>query len=184
MSVEANRILGSTLQQDDGFLTEVGRLTSLFTRVEGLLVESAKGFVRVIDTPELHAQAKSTKLLRLRFVDKLQLVRAIVVEVGRFYNVDPAPLLRLLDQLGGLNQLRRIVVHGSLVCDEDDSHPMFVDGRGNTTSAWLWDVLTINQQVLDWYAEYNNEQLRFASVILEQIDSFIRRHRDRFAWLN
>ena len=159
-------------------------MTSLFTRVEGLLVESAKGFVRVIDTPELHVQAKSTKLLPLRFVDKLQLVRAIVVEVGRFYNVDHAPLLRLLDQLACLNQLRRIVVHGSLVWDEDDSHPMFVDGRGNTTSAWPWDVITINQQVLDWYAEYNNEQLRFASVILEQIDFFIRRHRDRFAWLN
>jgi hypothetical protein len=61
---------------------------------------------------------------------------------------------------------------------------MFVDGRGNTTSAWPWDVLTINQQVLDWYAEYSNEQLRFASMILERINSFIRRHRDRFAWLN
>ncbi len=175
MSTDADVAVSSILHADDDFLIELGRLTLLFARIEEALAGAAVELGEISSNDDPPPRSGRPEVMQLRLLDKRNLLKTVVVEMSRFYDVDSTRVPQLLDQLGGLNRFRRIIVHGFIRWSASERRPVFVDSRGSATSAWPWDVLSTNQKALQWYLDFCEALSAFLSAVLRACGSFAER---------
>ena len=153
-----DQVVAEILHAEDGFLSEIGRLTLLFSRIEDLLIHHAVELAQIGSNKELQEVAVSTGIAQLRMLEKRDFLKRVVAEIGRFYDVDHSRVCKVLDELGNLNRLRRTVVHGWIRWSVADQMPILVDSHGQSVPAWPTDLAGLNLKVLNWISRYCTEQ--------------------------
>ena len=114
---------------NDDWPIELGRLTLLFARIEEALAGAAVELGEISSNDDPPPRSGRPEVMQLRLLDKRNLLKTVVVEMSRFYDVDSTRVPQLLDQLGGLNRFRRIIVHGFIRWSASERRPVFVDSR-------------------------------------------------------
>jgi hypothetical protein len=156
MQTDADRVISDILHADERLLTEIGRLTLLFSRIEDYLVHHAVELAQIGNDKELQQAATATRLAQLRTLEKRDFLKRVVAEIGRFYRVDHSRVCRNLDEFGNINRLRRSVVHGWIRWSELDKKPVLVDSHDQSVPAWPRDVADLNLKVLQWLQSYHS----------------------------
>jgi hypothetical protein len=174
MEHDADRVVAEILHADEGFLVEIGRLTLLFSRIEDRLVHDTLELAKVSSEKAEQNTAPKT-VAQLRILEKRDLLKRAVGEIGRYYSVDHSRLDRILDELSNINRIRRTVVHGWIRWSAADERPILVDSRGQSVPAWPANVADLNLKVLDWLKRYYTEQHALMRQVLDTYDALADR---------
>lgn len=124
---------------------------------------------------KLKEEAASTVLVQSRILEKRDFLKRVLADMSRYYNLDYSRVGKILDELGGINRLRRTVVHGWIRWSAADGQPILVDSHGNSAPAWPLDVANLNLKVLDWFQKYSSEQIALLRAVLGAYDALADR---------
>jgi len=174
MENDADRVVAEILHADDRFLVEIGRLTLLFSRIEDCLVHDTLELA-IISSEKAEQATLPRTVPQLRILEKRDLLKRVVSEIGRYYCVDDSRLRRILDELSNINRLRRTIVHGWIRWSAADKKPILVDSHGQSIPAWPADVIDLNRKVLHWLERYYAEQHALTRQILAAYDALADR---------
>ena len=158
MKSEVDKVIERLLHADDDFLIEVGRLTLLFSRIEDDLVESIVFLASTTNNEQIKSEATRKRIAQLRLLEKRDFLKRVVADVGRFYDVDHTRVIKVLDELGNLNRLRRSIVHGFIRWSVADEQPVFVDSHSHSVPGWPRNVAETNVKVISWLQDLWREQ--------------------------
>jgi hypothetical protein len=175
MDSNADSAIGQIVRADDLFLTEVGRLTLLFSYIEDCLRHDVLRLQRLNSDLEEQGKDAASKIAQLRILDKRDRLKQECLGIGQFYRVDVSRVGKILDELGDINRIRRTVVHGSVRWSVADNGPVFVDSRGNSSPAWHKDIGDLNLRILQWVHEYHSELATLLRGAQSAIDGFAER---------
>jgi hypothetical protein len=176
MESDANRVIAQILRADDPFVTEVGRLTLIFSCIEDSLSHDALELAQIVDDKHKEIwRAKVSKMPQFRILDKRDVLRHLYKYVGHFYGVDYSRVNEILGELGNINRLRRVVVHGWIRWSVANEEPIFVDSHGESVPASPTDVAGLNLRALNWVCEYHLEQAGLMRAALRAYDALADR---------
>jgi len=174
MANDADRVVSDILRADDCFLGEVGRLTLLFNDIEDRLAHDVLDLLQVMGRGDVEGNSL-LEVQQLRMLEKRDFLKQVCADISHFYSVDHNRVVKILDELGSINRLRRAVVHGWIRWSAADEKPVFVDSHGQSISAWPNDLAGLNLKVLSWIREYYSEQAALLRAVLHAYETFADR---------
>ncbi|HEY6342444.1 MAG TPA: hypothetical protein VIY49_13195 [Bryobacteraceae bacterium] len=172
MGHDIDRIVSEALGTDDDYLSLVGRLTLLFSKIEDRFVHDALFLAETSCDENLKVDADPTKIAQLRIPEKVDSLKRGIKKIGRYYGLDYGRVSTVLNEFADIYRLRRVVVHGSIRWSMAEEKPMFVDSRSNTVRASHTDLADLNVKVLGWIQQYNTEMALLMRGVLRAYDGF------------